>query len=555
MRRRGFGLAVAAGVLSSGSGVGLLAVSAWLISRAAQHPPILELSVAVVAVRAFAIGRGAFRYVERLVSHDTALRVLGALRVDIWRRLVPLAPAGLPAYRRGDLLARLVADVDAVQDRYLRVVVPIAVAAVVSVGSVVLAGLLLPSAGGVLVVALLVAALAVPAVTAYAARRGDARVAAARGALTADVVELLRCAPDLVAYGAAEQRLAGLGRTDAELTRIARSSAGATGLGAALAALASGAAMVGALIVGVPAVRSGVLDGVLLAVVVLLPLAAFEAVAGLPVALTVLARVRRAGERIYGLVEAPVPVRAPAAGPVPLPAAPYSVRVSGLVARWPGAPAPALQGVDLSLPAGRRVALVGASGAGKSTLAAVLVRFLDAESGAVTLSGVPLQELAAEDVRRVIGLCGQDAHMFDSTVRENVRLARPEASDDDIRDALRRARVLDWVDSLPAGLDTFVGERGARVSGGQRQRIALARVLLADFPVLVLDEPTADLDPPTADALTADLLAATAGRTTLLITHRLAGLEAVDEIVVLADGRVTRRGAPAAVLPELLPAG
>ncbi|MGW3461630.1 ATP-binding cassette domain-containing protein, partial [Streptomyces olivaceoviridis] len=199
-------------------------------------------------------------------------------------------------------------------------------------------------------------------------------------------------------------------------------------------------------------------------------------------------------------------------------------------------------GLDLTLEEGRRIAVVGASGSGKTTLAQVLLRFLDAEAGSYTLAGVDACALDGDDVRRFVGLCAQDAHLFDSSVRENLLLARKDATEADLRGALARARLLDWVDALPDGLDTLVGEHGARLSGGQRQRLALARALLAGFPVLVLDEPAEHLDLPTADALTADLLAATEGRTTLLITHRLAGLDAVDEVIVLDAGRVVQRG-------------
>jgi thiol reductant ABC exporter CydC subunit len=293
--------------------------------------------------------------------------------------------------------------------------------------------------------------------------------------------------------------------------------------------------------VGVPAVRSGALDGVLLAVIVLLPLAAFEVVAGLPLAAQHLERVRRSAARIFAVLDAPPPVEEPS-DPSPLPAAPYTLQVEDLRARWTPAAPYALDGISLSLAPGRRCAIVGPSGSGKTTLASVLLRFLEPASGSVTLNGTDLRALTGDDVRTVIGLCAQDAHLFDSTIGENVRLARPAATDDEIRDALRRARLLDWVESLPRGLDTRVGEHGARVSGGQRQRIALARALLAGFPVLLLDEPAEHLDTATADALTADLLTATEGRTTLLVTHRLTGLDAVDEIIVLDGGRVADRG-------------
>ncbi len=298
----------------------------------------------------------------------------------------------------------------------------------------------------------------------------------------------------------------------------------------------------------VPAVRSGRLDGVLLAVLVLTPLAAFEAVAGLPAAAQAMDRVRRSSARVFEVLDSPDPVAEPA-DPVPLPDGPAALVVTGLHASYPGARRAALDGIDLDLAPGRRVAVVGPSGAGKSTLAAVLLRFLPYE-GSVTLDGVELARLRGEDVRRRVGLAAQDAHVFDSTLEQNLRLARPDASAEELAAALAGARLDSWVATLPDGLATRVGESGSRISGGQRQRLALARALLADFPVLVLDEPGEHLDTATADALVADLLDATRGRSTVLITHRLAGLAEVDEVLVLDAGRVVERGTHARLLRE-----
>ncbi|TYK50446.1 thiol reductant ABC exporter subunit CydC [Actinomadura decatromicini] len=534
-------LAVVFGALALGSGVGLMATSAWLISRAAQHPPVLMLMVAIVAVRAFGLGRGVFRYVERLTGHDATFRILADLRARVYERLERLAPGGLPAFRSGDLLNRLVADVDAVQDLFLRVLLPCTVAAVVGGASVGVAWALLPSAGVVLLLALLVAGVVAPWLSAVMARRTERRTTELRAELTAHVVDTLQGAPELIAYGAAPAHLAEATRIDRDFTRASARSATTAGIGAAISALAGGLAVWGSLAVGVPAVRAGTLDGVLLAVVVLLPLAAFEVVAGLPLAAQYLERVRHSAARVFAVLDTPEPVSDPI-DPAAPPSAPYTLKVEHLRARWTTDAPYALDDVSLDLTPGRRCAIVGPSGSGKTTLTAVLLRFLESSGGAVTLNGIDLRALSGDDVRRVIGLCAQDAHLFDSTIGENVRLARPSATDEELRDALRRARLLDWIDSLPQGLDTRVGEHGAQVSGGQRQRIALARALLADFPILLLDEPAEHLDLPTADALTADLLTATEGRTTLLVTHRLTGLDAVDEIIVLDEGHVADRG-------------
>jgi ABC-type multidrug transport system fused ATPase/permease subunit len=291
---------------------------------------------------------------------------------------------------------------------------------------------------------------------------------------------------------------------------------------------------------GIVAVDNGQLPGVLLTVVVLVSLAAFELVTGLPQAFATFERVRRCQQRVDGLLAVDDPVQEPA-DPVPLPAAPYSIRLRGVRARYPSGQL-ALDGIDLDLAPGESVAVVGPSGAGKSTLAAVLVRFLGLESGTASLNGVCLGDLDPGALRRVVGLAGQDAHVFDRTIGDNLRLARPDAIDAEVRAALAEVGLLAWVDGLPNGLATEVGEHGARLSGGQRQRLVVARALLADFPVLILDEPTEHLDPQAADALTANLLAAASGRTTLLITHRLSGLQTVDRILLMEAGRVVESG-------------
>jgi thiol reductant ABC exporter CydC subunit len=534
-------LAVAAGAVATGCGVALLAVSGFLLARASQHPGIIAISVAVVAVRALSVGRGVGRYLERLASHDVAFRVLAQVRVAIWRRLAALAPAGLALFRSGDLLAQLICDVDATQDLFLRGLTPLLTAVLVGGGAVTACLLILAPAAAVLALGLLAAGLAVPLTGAAVARmaaRGDAPV---RGTLTATVTDLLDGAADLHAFGAQDAALARAAAADAELARLARRTAEACGLGAGLMSAVSGLTLWAVLLLGVAATGSGTLTRVPLAVLTLTALAAFEAVTGLPAAAIQLGQARVAAGRIAVVADTPDPVREPPR-PRALPPGPFSIALRDATVRYGPDGPPALDRVSLDLPPGQRVALVGPNGAGKSTVAAVLLRFRDLSGGAALLNGHDLASYAADDVRSVIGGCPQDPYLFDSTVRENLRLARPAAGDEELHVAAARARLLPWIQSLPAGWDTRVGTHGAAVSGGERQRLALARAFLADPALLILDEPTAHLDPGNRRALTADLLRATEGRAVLLITHELDGLDQVDQIVVLDHGRVAERG-------------
>ncbi|WP_255430007.1 thiol reductant ABC exporter subunit CydC [Streptomonospora sp. PA3] len=541
-----FLLGVLLGALATGSGVALLSVAAWLIARAAEHPPITALSVAVVATRALGISRGVTRYLERLVTHDAAFHTLADVRVRVYRRLARTEP--VRRFRSGDLVSRLVSDTDATQDLLVRGLTP-PLAAVLTGGAAVLFCTSVLAPGGLLLGAgLVLAGLAVPLAAAALGRRPGRRQAAARGELSTALVDTLYGAPDLVAYGAMERAVQRVHDADAELTRIARRDAAVLGFGAGATSLITGLTVWGALLLGVAAVDGGSLSAVSLAVLVLTVLAAFEIVAPLPAVAARLGAIRAGGERLFGVLDTPPSIAPPADPARRLPApgaagAPESgLRVRSLCVRYAPDEPWALKGVDIDVPPGRTVAVVGPSGAGKSTLAAVLLRFRDPDTGTVRLDGADITACPAEEVRGAITGVPQDPHIFASTVRENLRLAAPEADDDRLWEALERARLAEEVRAMPGGLGTEVGSHGMRLSGGMRQRLALARALLAAPRTLVLDEPTAHLDPDTRDAVVADLLAAAEGYSTLLITHDLAGLDRVDDIYVVAEGEVVEHG-------------
>ncbi|WP_154770434.1 thiol reductant ABC exporter subunit CydC [Nakamurella alba] len=533
-------LAVVLGALASACAVALMAVSAWLISRAAQHPPVLYLMVAVVGVRAFGIGRGVLRYLERLVSHDVAFRLLARLRQRLVAGLADLAPTGLPLWRRGDLLSRLVSDVDDIGDRFLRVWLPVAGAAVVGAAAVLLLGSLLPTAGIGLAVALLVAAVLVPLLDDRRTARAERAVVRARSQRAERVGLLLEETTDLVLRGEYDDRIADLDRIERDAVGAQRASARSAGLSAGIAVLAMGGAVLVSVIAGTAAVTTGDLAPVLLAVLVLTPLALVETVQAVGTAAAAARRTAAAGDRVREVLEA----GEAAAAELPTGDLPESrpdgpvIELAGVAARWPGADRDAVSGIDLVLRPGERVLVTGESGSGKSTLIAVLLGFLQITAGRMTVDGHDAADIDPEQWRTLFGWCEQQAHLFDTSVLENVRLARPTAGDDEVRRALDGAGLAGWIDGLPAGAATMVGEHGAAVSGGERQRLSVARALLADRPLLLADEPTAHLDRATADAVTGVLLDGGPRRAVLLVSHRPEDGELVDRVLHLDHGRM-----------------
>jgi ATP-binding cassette subfamily C protein CydC len=559
-------LAVLAGAGGLGSAVGLAAVSAWLIARASQMPPVMYLTIAAVTVRALGISRGVLRYVERLVSHDVALRGMATLRVRLYARLAEGRTSALVGLRRGDLLARVGADVDAVGDVVVRGLLPVAVAAVVGLGSVVLVGVFLPAAGAVLAACLVLAAVVAPGWAVRASRTAEREAVAARSRMSAETMTLLDGAGELLVAGRVPQVLDRLRTTDRDLARAADVAAVPAAVAAALGPLAVGLSVLGALVLGIPATVAGTLAPVELAVVVLTPLAAFEAASVLPAAAVALLRSREAASRIVELLDGAGPAPAPSdlassdlapsghapsdlapsdpAPSDPAPSdAPPSLVAHGLVCGWPGRGA-VVGPLDLELAPGRSVALVGPSGTGKTTLLLTLAGLLPPMGGAVLLGGAAPAALPRADVAREVTLTAEDAHVFDTTVLENLRVARGDVTAQEAAQVLGTVGLGGWLAALPDGLGTLLGSDATRVSGGERRRLLVARALLSPAPLLLLDEPTEHVDAD-AEALLTGLLdgTLTGGRGVLVVTHRLAGLEAADEVVVLErTGTVRARG-------------
>ena len=543
-----FALAALLGAATAAAGLGLMTTSAYLLARAALQPSIAVLQVAIVGVRFFGLARGLLRYLERLVAHDATFRLLARLRTWFYTVLEPLAPARLGEMRRGDLLARAVADVETLENFYLRALAPPLVAVLSAGVAVALVAWVDARLGGLLAAFLVATGTGLPLLAWAMGRAPGRRLVAVRAELNATLIDTVQGAGDLLAAGAGGRQVARIERLGRELGALQGRLASAAGLHDALGGLAVNLATVAVVAAGIPLVRADRVDGVLLAVVAMAAISAFEAVLPLPPSFQHLGTSLAAAGRLFEVVDAPPAVVDPALpAPLPRPAALRSgarpvLRVENLsFAYEPGGP-PVLHGVSLAVPAGALVAIVGPSGAGKSTLIHLLLRFWDYSEGQIELGGQALRAYDAADVRSLFAVVSQHTHLFTGTVRDNLLLARPDASDEMLGGAARQARIHDFIVSLPAGYGTWIGEEGLRLSAGQRHRLAITRAILQDAPLLLLDEPGANLDALTEREVMESLLSHASGRTTLLITHRLVGLEAADEILVLRAGQVVERG-------------
>jgi thiol reductant ABC exporter CydC subunit len=535
-------LAALATALCEASAVALTATAAWLICRAYEQPPLAALSLAVVAVRALAIVRGTLRYAERLAGHDTALRIMERVRSRFFDALEPLTPSGQPAFRRGDLLTRLLADVEAVQDLVIRVALPGLAALTVGAGVTTWTWLQLPAAGAALGCGLLAGSVLLPVAAAVTLDQARVRLAQARGTLAVRSVDIIEGAEDLAVCGAsaaATEHEHAAAQTVAQLEHsVALRGATIAATGLLVRLVTTGAVA----ILAMQAQDAGRLSPVTATVLTLTALAAMET------STPVQAAAERFGELGHGLrrlrevLHAQPPVPEPA-HPHPVPTGPLTLEFNNVTVIPPGAPQAALSGLHLSLPPGRKIALVGPSGAGKSTALAAALGFAHPHTGHVTLNGVPIEYIAGRQLRPRL-VCGltQDHYVFAGTIRSVLRIGRPDANDTQLWTALEQAGAATWIRTLPDGLHTQVRDDAAEFAGGQRQRLALAATLLANPSILVLDEPTESLDPHTADTLLHDTLTAAGDRALLLVSHRLRGLESADEIIVLRAGHVIQRG-------------
>src|SRR2546421_7262389 len=533
-------LAILLGCATVASNIGLLSMAASLIAAAAIVPFLFLLTLPIYIVRVMGVSRAVSRYGERLVAHNVTFRLLAQLRTWVSSRLEPLAPARLLAYRSGDVLARLVADVEELQHVYLRVVSPLIVAVVIAILTFGLFSIFSPVLAWTALAFLVATGLGVPLLAGVLTRGLGKRQLALRAELNAQIVDGIQGVQDLLACGRAGDQQQKIADLDRALGQVQGRMALIAGLQQTMNDFLMNLALWTILILAIPLVATKVINGVYLAFLALVILASFEGVQPLAQAIQFLGHSLAAAERLFGVIDV-APQVLESAAPLPVPGG-RILEFDDVYFAYHPDEGEVLERIAFAVHPGSRVAVVGPSGSGKSTLVRLALRFWDPTRGAIRLDGEDIRKYALSDLRSVIGTVAQDTHLFNGTIRDNLLLARPEASDSEMKQVLEEAQLTEFINQLPGGLETWVGEQGLRLSGGERQRLAIARALLKNAPLLILDEATANLDSLTERALLDALDVLMRGRTTLMITHRLVAMERMDEILVLDSGRVCERG-------------
>jgi ATP-binding cassette, subfamily C, bacterial CydC len=548
-------LAALLGSMTVASGIGLAATSAYLISAAALHPSIAALQVAIVGVRFFGIARGIFRYLERLVSHKATFRLLANLRVWFYNALEPLLPARIEGrgydgrgqapslrlpLRSGDLLRRAVADIDLLQNFYIRIVAPPVVAAIIGLAVWIFLGAFGAIFGLTFIFFFLLASVGIPILTHLLSQKIGAEIVETRAELHSQLVDSVQGIADLIAFGQEQRQEEQIQRLNTRLNHMQMTMARISGMQGSLTNLLMNVMTWTMLLVAIPIVRAGHLDPIFLTLLVLATIASFEIVLPLAGAFQQIGGSMEAARRLFEIVDAPPAIHEPSK-PSPQPQN-DNIEVDHLYFRYDATEPDVLQDITFSLPKQHFIAIVGPSGSGKSTLLHLLLRYQDYEQGHIQLGGYELRDYKQDDLYKLVSVIEQDTYLFNTTIRENLMLARPAATVAEMEEAARLAQIHDFILTLPRSYDTQVGEQGLRLSGGERQRIAIARAFLKDTPILLLDEPTVNLDAISERKILEAIRTLSAKRTTIMVTHRLIELDMANEILVMQAGKIVERG-------------
>ncbi len=532
-------LAVLLGFATISSSIGLMATASYIIASAALHPELGSLFVPITGVRFFGISRGVFRYAERIVSHNTTFRLLSRIRVWFYERLEPLAPAKLLKYKSGDLMSRIIADVETLDHFYVNVIAPPLVATTIAAGMFAFLWSFSIKVAVAFIIMFAIAAIVAPWLASWLSRGQGKNIINTRSELNIALIDGIQGLAELIVFGQEERHKTFIDKLNKKLSFTELKMAWITALNNGLQVLLAHLALVVVLAVAIPLVNDQLLKGVILAVMAMGTLAAFEATQNLPSAFQYLEKTGQAAKRLFEIVDSKPDIIEPARSMQPNC---FEINITNLSFSYPHTDTKVLDNISLIAQQGKKIAIVGPSGAGKSTILNLLLRFWDYDQGNIKIGNVELKNINSEQIKKYYAVVTQNTYLFNSTIRENLLLANPDATDDQIKIALEQAQIYDFIARLPQGLDTFIGDQGMNLSGGERQRLAIARALLKNAPIFLLDEATANLDPITETEIMKTLLEIMQVKTTIMITHRLVGMENMDQIYVLHEGKIIENG-------------
>jgi len=531
-------LAIFLGWTTTISWFALITTSAYLISAAALHPSVAELQVAIVGVRFFGLSRAVSRYFERLVSHTVTFKLLANIRVWFYDQLEPLAPAGLQKYRTGDLLSRILADVEVLQEFYVRVFGPTVVAITTSLSVFWFFGHWSIQFAFVLILFHILIGIVLPFSTRWISKNASKQIIQVRSNISVLAVDAVQGSSEIILFGqetAFHEKVVSTIREGIKaekrinLIESLSSSIGLVGINLTAFVL---------LFLSVPIVNSGNLDGKILAVIILGAIASFEAIQPLSLAYQNLEKAIEAGKRIFEIIDKPPSV---SSGTEQLPDFKQPlIEIKHLDFTY--SHKRVLHDITLNLPFGKKIAIVGLSGSGKTTLSNLIMRFWDFKEGEILINGKDIRSFEEESIRNLVAYVPQDAFIFNSTISENIRIGKPAATDPEIQEAARKANLDQFILSLPKRYQTIVGEGGAFLSGGERQRISIARAAVRNAPIYIFDEPFSNLDQATAKSVYHAITELVQDKSMLLISHQLTNLALMDEIILLRDGAILERG-------------
>ncbi len=529
-------LAALIGFATTGSSIGLLMTSAYIIAKAALQPPTGSLQIGIIGIQVFSLGRGVFRYIERLISHNITFRILAKLRLWFYDAIEPLAPARLMHFKSGDLLQRVVDDIQSLENIYTRVLGPPLTALLVAALMWFLLGVYSLQAALLILCFHALAGIGIPLLTKQLSRGVSVGIMKHKAEQQVLALDLFHGIGELQLYGKLQAHLAAMQNAETGKLQLQRKNAIIEGLHESLTGLLMNGALVAIILALVPSLGTGTVNGISLTIITLAVMASFEPFLPLPSTLKHLEADQHAGERLFEILDAKPETIAPVT-PLPFPAD-HTIKAESLSFTYPGSATKALDQLTFTVLPGEHIAIVGPSGAGKSTITSLFMRFWNSSEGSISIGGRNITLFDPEELRRNIALVSQKTYLFAETIRENLTLAAPEATDDDLKKALADAGLSHFTSKL----DEWCGQHGMKLSGGERQRIAIVRVLLQSAPIMILDEATANLDGVTEREVTETLHAISAGKTLITITHRLKGMEQYDRILVLEKGQIVEKG-------------